>query len=482
MALLGAGLIVYSQTTAFTWDEGFHLLAAQLIGAGKKPYLDFCFPQTPLNAYWTAAWMRIFGESWRTAHAVSAALTAAAVWLVADFVYSRMPASAWRLPVAGAAALLAGLNNAVFEYGAIGQAYGICMFATVAAFRVSVAAVGRKRWPAAALAGFLAGAAADSSLLAAAAVPVLLVWMAARNREGRRWAKAAAFLGGAAVAFLPALRLFLAAPRRTLFNLFQYQMLYRSANWSDAGGHDLEVLTSWIDSGSALLLILLAAAALLFLRHGKCWEGPRRSEFYLCAWLAAALAAESAVAHPTFERYFVLAVPFTAILAAVGFFAAAPSLPGLARPAWPALALAFLLLVGWGKGMHDRRDVYTWSDIEQIARKVREVAPPGTALWADENIYFLNRRAPLPGMEFAYSHLIDSLPADRARFLHVLPRTEIKRRVEAGAYDVIETCDDDDDFMTSLDLAKRYRQRAEVSECAVYWDKSTVPGASTNKK
>ena len=49
-ALLFAGLLLYSQTLAFAWDEGFHLLAAQLIKAGKRPYLDFCFPQTPLNA------------------------------------------------------------------------------------------------------------------------------------------------------------------------------------------------------------------------------------------------------------------------------------------------------------------------------------------------------------------------------------------------------------------------------------------------
>ena len=71
-ALLFGGLLFYSQTVAFAWDEGFHLLAAQLIKAGKKPYLDFCFPQTPAAAYWNAAWMRIFGESWRTVHAIAA--------------------------------------------------------------------------------------------------------------------------------------------------------------------------------------------------------------------------------------------------------------------------------------------------------------------------------------------------------------------------------------------------------------------------
>ena len=65
MVIVAAGLILYSQTYAFAWDEGFHLLAAQLIDAGKRPWLDFCFPQTPLNAYWNAGWMRVFGESWR---------------------------------------------------------------------------------------------------------------------------------------------------------------------------------------------------------------------------------------------------------------------------------------------------------------------------------------------------------------------------------------------------------------------------------
>jgi hypothetical protein len=54
LALISAGLIVNSQTIAFAWDEGFHLLAAQLIAHGRRPYLDFCFAQSPLNAFWNA--------------------------------------------------------------------------------------------------------------------------------------------------------------------------------------------------------------------------------------------------------------------------------------------------------------------------------------------------------------------------------------------------------------------------------------------
>jgi len=76
LGLLTAGLVAYSQTKAFAWDEGFHILAAQLIKHGKRPYIDFVFSQTPLNAYWNAGWMAVFGESWRVPHAIAALCSA----------------------------------------------------------------------------------------------------------------------------------------------------------------------------------------------------------------------------------------------------------------------------------------------------------------------------------------------------------------------------------------------------------------------
>src|SRR5579863_5718933 len=85
-ALVAAGLLIYSQTNAFAWDEGFHLVAAQLIKAGKKPFLDWMFPQAPLNAYWNALWMTLFGESWRTTHVAAALCSSAAAFLTGWFV------------------------------------------------------------------------------------------------------------------------------------------------------------------------------------------------------------------------------------------------------------------------------------------------------------------------------------------------------------------------------------------------------------
>ncbi len=217
VSLLFAGLLVYSQTGAVAWDEGFHLLTAQLIHAGKRPYLDFLFPQTALNAYWVAMWMRVFGQSWRMVHALAATATAAAVLLTGDYVLRKFPVPNWRLPVAVGAACATGLNVMVFQYGTIGQAYGLCLFLIVASFRISILTVERNAllWPA--LAGMAAGAAAASSLLTAPVGPVLLLWMVLQRRTGKRWAKAGIFVLGALVPFLPLLWLYLAvAPRGAL--------------------------------------------------------------------------------------------------------------------------------------------------------------------------------------------------------------------------------------------------------------------------
>src|SRR5437016_4513556 len=103
--LLTVGLVLYSQVFAFVWDEGYHVLAAQLIARGKRPYLDFCFPQTPLNAYWNAALLRVFGDTWRVIHGGAALLTGGTIMLIADYVYFRFPVRQWRSAAALAAAL-----------------------------------------------------------------------------------------------------------------------------------------------------------------------------------------------------------------------------------------------------------------------------------------------------------------------------------------------------------------------------------------
>ncbi|HYL77447.1 MAG TPA: hypothetical protein VEU96_24750 [Bryobacteraceae bacterium] len=428
-----------------------------------------------MNAYWNAAWMQLFGVGWRVTHVVASVLTAAAILLTADFILTRFPVRGWRLGGAIATALLVGFNASVVLFGTIAQAYALCLFLTVAAFRMAILAVENREPMFTALAGLLVSAAAASSLLTAPATPVLLAWILLYNGNGRRWAKFTAFLAGAVIPFLPVLWLFLKNPHNIFFNLAGYQLFYRRAQWEGATTHDLDVLTSWVDSGQALLLGLFALAGLLFIATRSGWDRTRRAEFYLCAWLAAAMGLEIATAHPTFRWYFLLIVPFLAILAAAGLYHLASSIYKPDRPLWPVAALAILLALGLARALADDSDAASWQDMESIARKVDEVTAPQGTLWAGEQIYFLTHRPPPDGMEFGQAQKLD-IPMAEAAPLHILPHAELDRRVKAGMYDTIEICDDD--RIKELGLADLYAKSQEIAGCTVFWEKKTAtPGA-----
>ena len=463
---MAAILLVYSQTNAFAWDEGFHVLTAQLIDRGKRPYVDFCFPQTPLNAYWNALWMRVFGESWRTAHAQAAIETACATLLTGSYVLFRFPIARWRLAATIAAALLMGLNVALVVFATIGQAYCLCLLLTVAAFRAAVSAIDRSSLALSAAAGLFAGAAAASSLLTAPVLPVLLVWVLMYNRAGSRFAKAASFLVAAAFAFVPVGWLFLQGPEQTIFNLFDYHFYYRQVEWSGALSHDFDVITSVFDSPQALLLVLLAFAGLFYTVKSD-WDRRWRAELYLCSWVAAALAIYISNIHPTFERYYLLAVPYLAVLATVGLYEMSWRLDPREPVLWPVAAVFLIFGATLAKRLYDERDEFFWRDLEQIARKVDQVTPPAGTLLADEQIYFLTRRTPPSGMELHDSHKL-SLPPDRAALFHIVSRQQLDRRIEAGAFDTVETCDQDE----KLEILPRvYTQSAEMSDCKIFWGK-----------
>ena len=468
LSLYAAAFMIYSETWAFTFDESYHLLAAQLIDAGRKPYLDFCFPQSPLNAYWNAAWMLVLGQNWRVPHGFAALFTIGAVLLTADYVFLRFPVRSWRLAAAIAAGLATGLNATVFEYGPLAQAYGICLFMLAAAFRISVRAVDRRGPLLPAAAGFFAGVAAGSSLLSAAAAPVLLVWMLFYNRAGSRWTKLVAFAIGATIPFTPVFWLFRLGPRQTWFNLVQYHLFFRKLYWPDTTRHDLEILTSWIDSGQALLLGGLALCGLAFIARRSQWPAALKAEFYLCAWLAAALAVEVGSAHPTFARYFLLTVPFLAILAAVGLYAIASRLLEPERLRWAVLPVLMLLVFGLGRSLYDHhREMGEWSPWERLAKKIDEVTPRDALLFADEPIYFLTRRLPPPGLELTDSHQVNLGPAENA-LLHILTTDEVKRQVQSGIFATAYSCDDDD--IADYGLPNLYKDRLDMEDCSIFWN------------
>ena len=472
--VIASGVLWYSQTAAFAWDEGFHLLCAQLIRAGKRPYIDFAFSQAPLNAYWNAFWMGLFGESWRTAHAIAALCTAGAVFLIADYIYGRMPAPKWRLAGALLAGSLVGFNVLVVEFGAIGQAYGLCLLLTVGAFRLAVRATDRRLPDLAFAAGLASGAAAFSSLLCAPVAPLVLIWMTACNRVGQRAAKLVAFVAGAGVSSLPLLALWIQAPRNVLFGAFQYNMLFRTVNWAGATRQNIEAYLSWLDCTDALLLIGLGAAGLYFVARQCDWDRQVRSEFYLCGWLAAALCTHVSFARPTFPRYYLLCVPFIAIPAVAGLYWIAGRLHNSERPWRPVLAVVLLAALALGKRLDENRDDFRWSTLDHVSAKVAEVVLPSASLLASEHVYFLSKHRPPSGMELEDSHKLDLPPALATQF-HLVSKREIVRRAKTGDFDAIETCDEDYPIDWE-DLERLYSHKAEIEDCAVFWGRAAPTG------
>jgi 4-amino-4-deoxy-L-arabinose transferase-like glycosyltransferase len=466
LALYATAFLVYAERWAFAWDESFHLLAAQLIEIGKRPYIDFCFPQTPLNAYWNAAWMHLLGDNWRVPHAFAALFTIGAVGLTARFVFLRFPAPGWRAAAALTAALLIGLNAEVFGYGPLAQAYGICLFTLSIALQCAVLAPDGRRPLTAAAAGFFAGVAAASSLLAAAAGPVLLVWMLFYNRAGSRWTKLGVFCAGACIPFAPVMWLAWQGPRQAWFNLIQYHASFRSLYSPDATRHDLEILTSWIDSGQALLLGLLAVAGLVYIVRRSQWPAAMKADFFLCAWLAAGLSVEAATAHPTFPQYFMLAVPFLAALGAVGLYAIASRVLEPDKPLWAVLPVLLLMVLGLAKSLYDEREAGDWGAYERLAEKIDQLTPRNALLFADEPIYFLTRRVPLPGLEMAYSHKIDLGPSENA-LLHIVTIAELQRQLQAGMFATAYSCFDTD--IQRYGLANVFEQRLDMEGCSIFW-------------
>ncbi len=474
-ALVAALLMIYAQTRAFTDDEGFHLLAAQLIKGGMRLYLDFCFPQTPFNAYWNALWLWLVGDSWRTAHAVAALETSAAVTLAVQFIYTRLPERPWRVAGAIAAAAIIGLNANLFEFGPLGQAYGICLFASVCAFRLAIEATERRSARMAAGAGVFAGIAAASSLLSATVAPVLFVWTLVRNRPGRRWVMGLAFVKGFALPFLPLLRLFVRSPWVVSFNIVQYHLRFRQVYWPHPFSHDLETLTAWISEPQSLLMGLLAIFGIVYIARRSQWDPERRSEFYLCGWLALAMAAELSFAHPTFPRYFCLLAPFLGILAVPGLYAVGSRVLAPERPFWPVLIITVISAGGLAQTLYAHRDYSTWPEYEDLARRLLAVTPPGKQMFTDEGVYFVAKRRPPRGMEFGYSHKLP-LQLDELAKLHVTSEGELQLEVATGIFASAATCDSDN--VATYGLEQAFEHKEDLHNCSVYWGwKARAPGS-----
>jgi hypothetical protein len=457
-ACISLGIALYAFTRAFVWDEGFHAVAAQMILAGKRPYLDFCFPQTPLNAYWNAFWMWLLHPSWRVLHIPSTLELAGCAFLLAHYLLQRS-SGAWRVARTLAGLALFGLNATVLQFGPIAQAYAICAFTLIAAFVLITGGPGLGRCF---LAGLSLGAGAASSLLIAPAALPLVIWSTLRSRL----VGASAFVVGLLIPFAPVFWLFSHGPHQTWFNVVQYQAIFRRADWKPetAFTHDFDVLTSWFDSGQIFLLAIFAIAALsFFLRRDK-QETRLRAEWWLAFWTSLLLVVYISTAHPTFGRYFVVGMPLYAIVAAPGLMVIGERLG--TRPMRSVFVLIALLAFGLLRAQINELDAATWQRYESIASTIARVTPRGSIFYSDEHVYFLLHRLPPPGLEFSYSHKVD-LPPKEAALLHIIPDKQLKQQITNGVYATVESCDDDK--IDAWNLTGLYKHKQDIADCSIFW-------------
>ena len=468
---LSLGLIAVSQIGDSWGDEGFHLLASQLINSGKKPYLDFFYQHVPLYIYLDAYWMRLFGETWRAAHLLSALLTSACIFLVAEFVFSRFRETGWQSAASIAAALLVGLNVLVIQYGTVAQPYALCLFLSMASFRLVIAGVEPKKNYLCFVSGLCAGAAAASSLLTAPIAVVLLVWLYGSSESGDRRSRCWHFIGGVLIPFLPLLVLALSGFRQVFFDVVQFHLSYRKLDYwvaEDLRRWDFKVLTGWLYSSQDLVLALLAAVGLVFVARRDGDVPRRKSEFRLCAWLAGTLGAYLTLPYPTFSQYFVLLIPFLSILATAGIFAIGTRIVGARRRNDLIVVVAGLMSFEAALMLYHEpwSEPSEWQEIEEVAREADRLTPRSGSMFAEERIFFVAHRVPPIGLENEVEENFDPGP-QMAKTLHLMRPTEVYEGFAFGRFSTV-VLGVEDRWLESPGLFRLYPHREKVGGSYIY--------------
>lgn len=462
VALIELALLIYSQSVAYWGDESLHLVAGQLMNAGKRPYLDFFYQHPPLFAYLIFSLVRVFGESWQVVHAASALLTGGCLMLTAVYVFTRARESQMPVTLPVIATVLLGLNCYVISFGTVALPYGFCLFFTVAAFVLVTESVDQPGSRFAFAAGVCTATAAAAYLLTAPIIPVLFVWMMLHNRQGSRRNKCVLYLIGLAIPFVPLLLLGVRGPQKVWAELVQYHLFHRSGR--DLGvWFNLKEIAGWFISIQGLVLVVLAAVAVSSTKWRDRFDKRLGPELYLLIALVFALCCMISVARPTSSFYFVLITPFLVMLAAFGSCAISLRV----RPSLSFVCI-LLLVTTYAGGLSAMRYVWRWQTsytdhrlVANIARSVGEVTPPAGMIYAFEAVYFEAHRLPPPGLENRFN-----------------PVSQADEWLMAGRFDTV-CISSSNPRMETFKLLERYAMHQTVSMNGatfyILWDRTTPP-------
>lgn len=477
VATVGAWLLVagvlytVSQSGRSYGDEGYQLVASQLILSGKQPYVDFFYQHPPAYIQMDAAWMALFGKTWRSSHLFSALCTMACTVLLSIYVTSCFSTSPWKILLSCWAAILYSLNPLTLRLGTMSQPYSLCTLLLLISFLLLLRSKNGKRRLLIA-AGLCAGASASVIFLSLPAILLFLAYCLYNAPRDTRIKHVFSF--GVATSIVPVICIFspvLSSPRSVFFDLIEYHLRYRRAGlWNNPQfeSWNWNVLTSWMWTPMGALCAVLAIAGVLFLFQSRL-PHERNKEFILCGGLVIALSLIPVFVRPTFEQYFYVLMPFVFVLVSAGLFGFLEAFKNKST----LLTLSFLSVILFGCIFGGIRDIWktpadTWGEFEKVAREVNRVTPPAAAIFAPERVYFAAGRIPPSGMENYFSSELN-LPAELSRELHVLSRAQLDHNVLSGGISTLALWNYDP-LLSSPSLLRLYiRQKTFDSLGITVW-------------
>ncbi len=390
-------------------DEGYYTLAASLVGHGKLPYEDFFYPQMPLVPLTYGPWTRLFGETWVVARSLSVVCAA-----VLGVLLFRHAAAKYRSASVGVLAAALYLSSMlVLLWMTVVKTYALSTVLLVGAFvladRTDLPQT-RRRWLAA---GALLGLSVDARLIAAAVVPVLLVYAyRAGRRDGRGRELVGAHLAGLVLGLLPALWFLAADPRRFWFHNLGYHSVRSPGGLFGAMSDKLSTLGELVSSHPQFAL--LTVLAVLTLGGLRLLRRPLPPALPVAFMLALAAIAPN----PPFVQDYAPIVPFLVLgildlvtsLDAVAAAIRRPRLAAALRIGVPASLIAYLIIPlvavplatrdGYLGGGDIFADELRPSTVRAVTRALDAQTRPGEEVLAFWPGYLFGSHAdPVPGFE-----------------------------------------------------------------------------------
>ena len=422
-------------------DEGFYLLAARLVLAHKKPYIDFLFEQAPLFPYVYALWLKCFGATWTSARLFSALLTAFTGTLVCEDVWRQ---TGHRLAGACVTIMFAS-SMLIFGFFPVAKTFSLVGLLVFAAY-VVVSRLSSVSPPwLAAVGGLLLGLSIDTRSYLVVVVPFFMWWILRNSDPDKRSVLLGWFLGGGILGLIPALYFFVASPYLFVFNNLGYHALR-----SDGG-----LVGMWEEKLVALFQLFLMGpesngiqtASLIIVSVGFLSLMPKRRYPPTFAFqVAIAVALVSLLPTPAWPQYFCLCIPFllvSAVCVANDFVvdldskrASIVSLCGYTLLLFIYVAAAvpdFHRYLVTGEGVPGVRSAsqpqdLTLERVREVSRAIDEIAAPGETVASSWSGYiFQTSTNPMPGLEGDYALSISEklTPGQRARY-HVVSPPEIE--------------------------------------------------------